>query len=669
MFTPLGLFKAIPCPQGSDCTLLTCVFSHQETSPGHSGSTTAKQIPVPNTDRDGPLQAPEAKKRKIALDVDSGVEQVKPPFNSIPNKEKDGEHIRHHDTSGERPSNDQKPYREASSLQSITRTVSPPARTRPSTKGSSTAVSSQVSTAASDQSKPPPRQAKKEALNPRMLTKPPAPHSVRTTILTKLHAAMSALNDKMKRLKDDSKSSLILSADELIIMALDEEEKAARESPKLYGNVIKLRIVKLQKMAIEDWEKEVITHLNVRYYKIEPKQTSQKPQKLITDLNTKEEIAMAAKLTTDLKGKEQFGYVTEVPSQEEIESAKKGIEAAQGWEKCDRCAGRFQVFPGRREDGTLATGGHCTYHPGKLLRPPKKATDHITGHSDAYFPCCNETVGTSAGCTKAEYHVFKISEVKRLAAVLQFEETPSQPGAGPQKPVCFDCEMAYTTLGLELIRLTAVSWPEGDTLLDVLVKPMGEVLDLNSKFSGVWPEHYAKAVPYGTSVPDTTSEDGEVGNAPMEVVDSPAAARALLFKLLQPDTPLIGHAIDNDLNACRIIHPTIIDTVLLYPHPRGLPLRYSLKHLSKKYLDRDIQTGGDKGHDSKEDAIATGDLVRVKAAEKWKVLKRQGWTIEGDKLVAPAGQAVSPGHPVGLGQGAGQKRKNALGETGDSPGR
>lgn len=669
MFTPLGLFKAIPCPQGAACTLLTCIFSHQETSSDHPDSATAKPTlrsttATSTTARDGSLPVSEGKRRKIAGDNESRTEQSKSPSNSI-RRERSSEQTRHDEASKNRASGEQTSSREIGGLQSITRKVSPPpTRTQQTTKTKVAKGVPSQSSDASNQAKLPPRQAPKESLNPRMLSKAPAPHSVRTSILNKLHAAMSELNEKMKKLKDKSKSALVLSADELIIMALDEEEKAARDSPKIYSNVIKLRIVKLQKMAMEDWEKEVLAHLNARYYKIEPKQISQKPEKLMTGLTANEEIAIAAKLVTNLKGKEQFGYVTKIPSKEEIESAKRGIEAAQGWENCDRCAGRFQVFPGRREDGTLTTGGQCTYHPGKPVRPSKKPTDHITGSRDAYYPCCNETVGTSAGCTKAEHHVFKITEAKRLAAVLQFEETPAQPEKGPQKPISFDCEMAYTTLGMELIRLTALSWPEGETLLDVLVKPIGEVLDLNSKFSGIWPEHYAKAVPYGTPVPDITSEDGEVKNTPMQVVDSPAAARALLFQLLQPDTPLIGHAIDNDLNACRIIHPTVIDTVFLYPHPRGLPMRLSLKHLSKTYLDRDIQTGGDKGHDSKEDARATGDLVRVKAAEKWKVLKRQGWTIEGDRLVPPAGQAVSSeaGPSVGLGPGAGQKRKGT--ETG-----
>ncbi|KAE8149540.1 ribonuclease H-like domain-containing protein, partial [Aspergillus avenaceus] len=434
---------------------------------------------------------------------------------------------------------------------------------------------------------------------------------------------MRALNDKVAKDKENTDKSLVLNPNELITMALDEEEKAAKGNPSVYGNVIKLRIVKFTKMSKDDWAKEVRDHLNERYYKIAPGQQDQTPAALNTGLSTKEEIAIAHKLVTPLEGLEQYGYVTKAPTQEEVEGARKGVIESKGWEKCDRCGGRFQVFPGRREDGSLTTGGQCTYHPGKPFNPPRSRTDHITGPKEAYFSCCNETIGTSSGCTKCDTHVFKVSETKRLASILQFETTPKQPHTGPLAPVGFDCEMGYTTLGMELIRLTAVSWPEGKELLDILVRPMGEILDLNSRFSGVFPEHYTNAIPYGSAATQSSSselEPGEVQSTPLKVVESPAAARALLFQLIQPDTPLIGHAIDNDLNSCRIIHPTVIDTVILYPVGAGLPNRMSLKTLARKFLDRNIQTGGNRGHDSKEDAVATGDLVRVKASETWKVL-------------------------------------------------
>ncbi|KAJ5240174.1 RNA exonuclease Rex3 [Penicillium chermesinum] len=473
-----------------------------------------------------------------------------------------------------------------------------------------------------------------------MLPKPPATHNVRLVLVTKLHEAMTRLNNRVAK-ELPSQICFTLTKQELIIMALDEEETMARESPAVYKNVIKLRIVKFTKMLLEDWIQEVMKHLNTRYYNSELGQQQKledTPPPINADLNltVKDEIALANELVTPLKGLEEHGYVTTLPKEKDVESARKGIDVSKGWEVCDRCSTRFQVFPGRHVDGTLASGGECKYHPIRPSYPRRKRTDQITGSSDVYYPCCGEAVGASRGCTTAKTHVYKFSDRNRLAAVLQFKETPLQPDDKKHDPVSFDCEMGYTTLGMELVRLTAVSWPEGRELVDILVKPMGELLDLNSRYSGVFPEHYASATLYGTAVKGKgpLQETGGETKA-LQYVESPAAAREVLFSFLQPDTPLIGHAIDNDLNACRIIHPTVIDTVILYPHPRRLPMRMSLKALAKTYLKRDIQTGGDQGHDSKEDAIATGDLVRIKAGQKWKKLKYQGWKLQDGKLIAP----------------------------------
>ena len=648
MFATLGLFKEVPCPEGSQCSLMTCMFSHESVNPPFDEPSAVDESHLMQND-ETTAKVPARKKLKLdASDTKSSGFSQNEQSRHL-SKERRSPAPRNEssitrDTPAVASGNDAKakPASQGpSKIQSVSQAVSPP----PSKPASSQATARPETS----QSRLPPRRAPKESLNPRMIPKTPATHGVRLSILTKLHGAMIALNNKVAKDKDSTEKHLVLTPNELVTMALDEEEKFARENASVYGNVIKLRIVKLSKMSKEEWTKEVKAHLNERYYKLAPAAPEAESKTFTTGMTVNEEIALASQLITPLNGLENYGYVTRAPSQEEVEGATKGVIESKGWEKCDRCGGRFQVFPGRREDGSLTTGGKCTYHPGKPLYPTRKQTDHITGHRETYYSCCNETLGTSSGCTKGNSHVFKVSETKRLASVLQFAETPAQPDKGPQSPVCFDCEMGYTTLGLELIRLTAVSWPEGKPLLDVLVRPIGEVLDLNSNFSGVFPEHYTKAIPYG-STPQSQDE-----STPLQVVESPAAARSLLFSLLQPDTPLIGHAIDNDLNASRIIHPTIIDTVLLYPHPRGLPLRTSLKILSKRYLDRDIQTGGSRGHDSREDAVATGDLVRVKAAETWKTLRAKGWRIEGVRLVPPPG--VSASGPIrGLGPGAGHKR-------------
>ena len=553
----------------------------------------------------------------------------------------------------------------ATKLYSASREVSPPPSTRSKPSPTRHDLPSTTPSRGSTPTRLPPRKVRKESLNPRMLTKAPANHAVRSAILDKLHGAMTKLNAKLAESKDEENRCFVLNRDELVTMALDEEEKVARENYSVYSNIIKLRIVKLAKLELKDWVNEVKAHLNTRYYKIKPTSSSESvssPTSIDTGLSVKEEIAVAALLVTPLAGLEEHGYVTKTPTEAAIETARQGVVGSKGWEKCERCGGRFQVFPGRREDGALTSGGQCTYHPSRPFHPPRKRTDNVTGSSETYFPCCSETVGASSGCTKANTHVFKVSEAKRLASVLQFKTTPTKPEKGKLDPVCFDCEMGYTTLGLELIRLTAVSWPEGRELLDVLVKPIGEILDLNSRFSGVFPEHFASAVPYDSSMSSSAPAVDQKGKPrSMQIVQSPAAARELLLDLLQPETPLIAHAIDNDLNACRIIHPTVIDTVLLYPNPAGgLPLRVGLKALARRFLERDIQTGGDQGHDSKEDSIATGDLVRVKVRELWKRLKVKGWKFENDELVPPAGSDAQSVHKLAmsLSPGAGNKRKS-----------
>ncbi|KAF9893049.1 RNA exonuclease 3 [Aspergillus nanangensis] len=649
MFASLGLFKDVPCPQAQQCSLLGCMFSHKATDsslndqsatqdvPTARDDTAASVIPRSTPGRQSKQEPKLTPKDRTSLSLKDGGTNLK---STLPSPV-----VKKPRTTTQVPSK----------IRTITRDISPP---RSKIKPMPPKHDGPVFGSSNQTSRLPPRKAPRESLNPRMLTKAPATHGVRSMILTKLHGAMSALNDKVVKDKESPDKSLVLTRDELVTMALDEEEKTAKSNPSIYSNIIKLRIVKFTKMSREDWTKEVMAHLNDRYYKLTPIQQEKKASVLTTGLSVKDEVVIAKKLLTPLEGLEKHGYVTKPPTSQEIENARKGVVESKGWEKCDRCGGRFQVFPGRREDGSLTTGGQCTHHPGKPIYPPRKKTDHVTGSRDTYFSCCNEPIGTSSGCTKGATHVFKVSETKRLASILQFETTPEQPGKGPQPPVCFDCEMGYTTLGLELIRLTAISWPEGKELLDILVRPMGEVLDLNSRFSGVYPEHYNKAIPYGAPTPKAGSH-GETEAGPLQVVESPAAARALLFQFLQPDTLLIGHAIDNDLNTCRIIHPTIIDTVILYPVFGGLPNRMSLKTLARKYLERDIQNRGSSGHDSKEDATATGDLVRVKAAETWKIMKSKGWGLRDGKLIPPPGAKEDDPDEWRLGPGAGQKRTSS----------
>lgn len=96
--------------------------------------------------------------------------------------------------------------------------------------------------------------------------------------------------------------------------------------------------------------------------------------------------------------------------------------------------------------------------------------------------------------------------------------------------------------------------------------------------------------------------------------------QAHLLDTITPRTILVGHSLNSDLAALKIRHPFIIDTSIIYPHPRGPPLKSSLKWLAQKYLGREIQKHhGTIGHDSIEDARACLDLVKQKCERgpKW----------------------------------------------------
>lgn len=103
---------------------------------------------------------------------------------------------------------------------------------------------------------------------------------------------------------------------------------------------------------------------------------------------------------------------------------------------------------------------------------------------------------------------------------------------------------------MSLARLTVVD-AMAKVVLDAHVKPQGAVLDLNTRFSGVKPEHL----------------DG--------VEDDLAAIRDQLGALMDEDTILVGHGLENDLRALRIVHLAVIDTAIvsLYNEIHWSPLR------------------------------------------------------------------------------------------------
>jgi RNA exonuclease 1 len=619
MFTSKGLFSSIPCPYNDSCVLPKCLFLHSKSDAKNAQSA----LPESAQDTWG-------SKNKTHKDVRRKAEVGVASVGLTPKASKSPE-IK-------------------TALRTVRRDVSPPPLRRAPDNASNTNTIQQQSAVEKAQTEVPAETAAKrqklETLNPRMLKSSPASHDLRYRLLKALHDQLVRLNNELKQDASGSEEALVLSDQALIIMALDLEEVAAIEKPSIYSNVVKNNILAYKRMSVKDWKderaKEKAQRDALKSMKSTDSVPSGPPKPIETGLSPEEELAFLPRLYTPIVSLAKHGYVPTVPTEEEIEKARKGVEAAKGWEVCDRCKSRFQVFPGRREeDGALTSGGPCVYHWGKAYLQDRLANDPKAKRERKYR-CCGESIGDSRGCTRTDSHVFKVSEVKRLAALLNFEETPEN-DAGSKIPVCIDGEMGYTVHGLELIRLTATSWPDGNELLDVLVRPIGEVLDLNSRFSGVWSQQMADANPWTPGQDDaspTVPDQNDTPQKELRIVSSPAEARSLLFQHLSPQTPLVGHGLENDLNAVRIVHPTIIDTALLYPHTAGLPYRNGLKALMLKHLGRHIQVASEdkiRGHDSKEDARAAGDLVRYMIGTEWAKMKRNGWTLENGQFVPPKG--------------------------------
>jgi RNA exonuclease 1 len=162
--------------------------------------------------------------------------------------------------------------------------------------------------------------------------------------------------------------------------------------------------------------------------------------------------------------------------------------------------------------------------------------------------------------------------------------------------IAIDCEMVTkyvimliykkcsTSNGLELTRISIVD-EQCSVLYDSYVLPSSPILDYHTKFSGITADL---------------------------LIDCKVMLKDVQLKLqeiLHADMILVGHSLENDLIALKLLHTKVIDTSILYPNQRGGNYKNALKYLAQRFLNTTIQANC---HDSIVDASTAMQLTQLK---------------------------------------------------------
>ncbi|XP_016982407.1 uncharacterized protein LOC108046941 isoform X2 [Drosophila rhopaloa] len=244
---------------------------------------------------------------------------------------------------------------------------------------------------------------------------------------------------------------------------------------------------------------------------------------------------------------------------------------------CARCKRHFLVD---ELTGQYLTREECHYHSGKYQR-------YYDGVCHGRWTCCHEGEESSPGCCLGDRHVWTGSVVGVNGPYYDFVRTQHRICAEDEEPAVYalDCEMSYTGRGLDVTKVSLVAL-NGQLVYEHFVRPECDIIDYNTRYSGI------------------TERDLRSG------AKSLAEVQRDLLELIAADTILIGHGLDNDLRALRLVHNTLIDTSISFPHSSGFPYRKALRHLTKVHLKREIQSGdGTTGHSSFEDSRACMELM------------------------------------------------------------
>ncbi|KAM8939698.1 RNA exonuclease 1 homolog isoform 2-T2 [Pelodytes ibericus] len=377
--------------------------------------------------------------------------------------------------------------------------------------------------------------------------------------------------------------------------ALDEEKTVYSRSTSrnIYLNVAVNTLKKLRTQGqgtkattIKSFNKKAISHESVLGGKLAAK-TSFSVQR---NIGHREEELTGTALYTKLKDYimspeqlQEHGYPMahpDKPGRALILNAEEKKSSDSSCRVCCRCGAEYFVSP----SGNCVRREECVHHWGRLRR------QRVPGGWETHYHCCSGSVG-SAGCQVGKQHVHDNRKENLDGFVKTFEKL--LPVDGNPGVYALDCEMCYTTQGLELTRVTVIN-SQLKVVYDTFVLPDNRIVDYNTRFSGV------------------TEEDMQ--NTSLTLRD----VQAVLLSMFCSDTILIGHSLESDLFALKLIHSTVVDTAIIFPHRLGLPYKRALRSLMADHLQRIIQDSVE-GHDSSEDACSCMELMIWKIKEDAKV--------------------------------------------------
>lgn len=249
---------------------------------------------------------------------------------------------------------------------------------------------------------------------------------------------------------------------------------------------------------------------------------------------------------------------------------------------CMNCKSEFEL---NKRGMPIIALTKCIYHSGKLKFDRSK--------NEKFWLCCYQRQHES-GCESSIYHMPDKLDDDALENFVTTKNVKSQNKTEKPNFYALDCEMVNTTVGIEIVRVTVINH-EGKEVYESKVKPFNPILDYKSKYSGITEDclkHCSKRLP-----------DVQLD----------------LLKIFDKDSILIGHSLESDLKALKMVHCNVVDTSIIYPHKYGPPYKWGLKFLCEQHLQRIIQS--EEGHDSMEDALASLDLVWKKLKEDVKKFK------------------------------------------------